>query len=106
VLPSITDARGNVDGLPNVALEAMAAGRAVVATRVGGLPDVIEDGVNGLLVEQRSAPALAEAVGRLLERPDEARHLGAEARRRVERRLTWPSIASEVVELYRAASRA
>jgi glycosyltransferase involved in cell wall biosynthesis len=102
VLPSVTDAKGNVDGLPNVALEAMAAGKPLVATRVGGLPDVIEDGRNGLLVEPGAPGALADAVGRLLASPDEARRLGAEARRRVEARLSWSAVAAEVVELYRA----
>ena len=65
-----------------VAAEAMAAGTPVVATRVGGLPEVVEDGVSGLLVEPGRPDALADAVVRVLERRAE---MGEAARRRVRR---------------------
>jgi len=61
VLPSLWE------GLPYVLMEALAAGKAVVATRVGGIPDVVIDGVNGLLVQSRDAVALAGAMLKLLE---------------------------------------
>lgn len=64
------------DGLPNVVLEAMACGRVVVASWVGGLPDVIEDGVNGLLASDAELPA---ALDRALRQPE----LGEAARRSV-----------------------
>jgi glycosyltransferase involved in cell wall biosynthesis len=100
VLPSVPDAAGNVDGLPNVLLEAMASGRAVVATRVGGVAQVVEDGCHGRLVPPGSPAALAAAIGDLLGRPDERRRLGAAARRRVETELTWRRIAADFVALY------
>jgi glycosyltransferase involved in cell wall biosynthesis len=61
VLPSLSE------GTSNTLLESMAAGIPVIATRVGGNPEVIEDGVSGLLVAPRDSSALAAAMGRLLE---------------------------------------
>jgi len=61
-------------------LEAMAAGCAVVASRVGGIPDVLEDGSNGLLVPASDPTALAAAIARVLANPALAARLGANAR--------------------------
>ena len=74
VLPSRTE------GLPLAALEAMAHSIPVVATRVGGIPEVIRDGENGLLVESGDASALAQALKRLATNPALSRRLGAAAR--------------------------
>jgi glycosyltransferase involved in cell wall biosynthesis len=71
------------EGLSNAVLEYMAAGRPVVATAVGGTPELIEDGVHGLLVPPGDPAALADAVRRLLEDPVLAGRLAAAARRRV-----------------------
>jgi glycosyltransferase involved in cell wall biosynthesis len=71
------------EGTPLAALEAMAAGCPVVATRVGGLPDVISDGETGLLVEAGDAAGLAGAVVRLLREPSTARAIRQAARRAV-----------------------
>ncbi|HWA76752.1 MAG TPA: glycosyltransferase family 4 protein [Polyangiaceae bacterium] len=77
VLPSLRD------GLPNALLEAMACARPVVASRVGGIPEVVRDGVDGVLVAPANAAALADSVGDLLANPTRAAALGAEARLRV-----------------------
>jgi len=74
VLPS------RVEGLPMSLLEAMAAGRAVIASSVGGIPDVIEHGVNGWLVAPGDGRALAEALCTLIDDPDRAARMGAAAR--------------------------
>jgi glycosyltransferase involved in cell wall biosynthesis len=100
VVPSVVDASGNVDGLPNALLEALAAGRAVVATRVGGIPEVVEDGVNGLLVAEKDAAALASALRRLATDPALRSRLGSEARRRAAAELTWERAARSFEECY------
>lgn len=95
--------RDGVDGLPNVLLEAMGAGRPVVASRVAGVPDVIEDGVHGLVVPERDPNALAAAIMRLLADPELANRLGVAARTRVERELTWERTAERFEEVFRLA---
>jgi glycosyltransferase involved in cell wall biosynthesis len=103
-VPSVVDRAGNVDGLPNALLEGLAAGRAVVASRVAGILDVVEDGVNGLLVPPGDVPALAAALRRLAAEPETRQRLGREARRRAESRLTWRSAAQAFEESYAQAS--
>jgi len=100
VVPSVRDEAGNVDGLPNVALEAMAAAAPVVATTVGGLPQAIDDGVTGQLVPEKDARALAEAIGGLLADPARARALGAAARRKVEQDFSWSRAAARFEAAY------
>jgi len=71
---------GDRDGIPNVLLEAMSMELAVVTTGVSGIPEVVKDGVNGLLVGPDDHLALAEALGRLIARPDTRRVFGERAR--------------------------
>jgi glycosyltransferase involved in cell wall biosynthesis len=104
VVPSVVDGAGNVDGLPNVLLEAMAAGRPLVASRVAGIPQVIEDGVSGLLVPPGDARALSEALRRLLREPDTRARLGEEARRTAVRELSWEVAARRFEEAYAQAA--
>ena len=75
----------DVEGLPLVLLEAMALARPIVATAVGGVPGVIEDGVTGLLVPARDPDALADQALRLLTDSSLCRRLGGHAREHVER---------------------
>lgn len=105
VFPSVHDQRGNVDGLPNVLLEAMALGKPIVASRIAGIPQVITHGENGLLVPEGDAPALAAAINRLLDTPEEARRLGAQSRRRVECELRWSDVAARFEAVYEEAAR-
>jgi glycosyltransferase involved in cell wall biosynthesis len=71
------------EGLPNVVLEAMASGRAVIATRVGAVPDVIDDGTNGLLVDAGDVVGLAGALARLCDDPRLIERLCTNARRTI-----------------------
>jgi glycosyltransferase involved in cell wall biosynthesis len=100
VVPSVHDEAGNVDGLPNVALEAMASAAPVVATRVGGLPQAIDDGVTGRLVAEKDPVSLAAAIGELLADRTHARALGEAARRRVERDFGWARTAARFEAAY------
>lgn len=99
LVPSVRDDSGNVDGLPNAALEALASGTPVVATAAGGLGSVIEDQRTGLIVPERDAPAIATAVRRLLAEPGRRTALGTAARRDIESRFGW----SAAVERFAAA---
>jgi len=91
------------EGLPNVVLEAMAHGKTVVATPVGGIPTVIADGVTGLLVPVRDAAALRAAIARALGDPALRRRLGAAARARVESYCSWPRVTDAVLGIYATA---
>ena len=79
VAPSIRDRQGNIDGIPNVTLEAMALGRPVVGTRLSGIPEVVND-ATGALVEPEDADGLAKAIRSLLEDREGLLRRGAAAR--------------------------
>lgn len=83
VLASKIASDGDRDGLPNVLMEAQAAGLATVATRVAAIPELIEDGVTGVLVPPEDPPALAAALAALAGDPARREALGAAGRERV-----------------------
>ena len=93
-LPSWTE------GLPLVVLEAMAHGKPVVATPVGGTPELVTDGETGLLVPPRDPQALAAALQRLLEDAELSRRLGEAGRRRVEERFSLDAMNRRVLQIY------
>ncbi|MFD6136088.1 glycosyltransferase family 4 protein [Isoptericola sp. NPDC056618] len=82
--PCVLGADGNRDGLPTVLLEAMALGTPVVSTPVTGIPEAVRDGATGRLVPPGDAPALAAALGALLDDPGEAARLADGARAHIE----------------------
>jgi glycosyltransferase involved in cell wall biosynthesis len=98
----VTVCCSDFEGTPQAVIEYMAAGKPVVATRVGGLPDLVEDGVSGILVEPRSPGALAEAVDGLLAQPDHAREMGRNGRARQRAELTLGATMREIDALYQA----
>lgn len=88
------------EGFSNTILEAMAAGKAVVATAVGGIPEAVEEGVTGVLVPPRSPERLAEALLSLLENPARARAMGEAGRRRVLDTFPLAKMVREIEDLY------
>jgi len=100
VVPSVIDDAGNVDGLPNFALEALASGTPVVATAAGGLGQTIQNGVNGLLVNERDPGRIAEAATALLDDAANARQLGAAARALAMREFGWSRVCERLEAAY------
>jgi glycosyltransferase involved in cell wall biosynthesis len=88
------------EGQPMVLLEAMSAARPIVATRVGGIPKTVNDGVEALLVPPGNAAALAEAIGRLLDDRELARRLGEKARTRMREEFSIEAVAQAHLKLY------
>jgi glycosyltransferase involved in cell wall biosynthesis len=100
LLPAVHDAKGNVDGLPNVILEAMATGLPVVASRISGIPLAITDGVEGLLVEEKDSTQLLEALSQVVGDRDGRLQMGRAARARAESELTWTAVAGRYRRAY------
>jgi starch synthase (maltosyl-transferring) len=94
VLPSLWE------GLPNVVLEAMAAGTPIVTSRVEGISDLLVDDRTGLIVPPNSAGDLAEAIDRLLADRDHARQMGHSAQHFVRERFTWDHVIAQYEQLY------
>jgi glycosyltransferase involved in cell wall biosynthesis len=94
-------ASGN-EGTPVSAIEALAAGRPVVATRVGGVPDVIRDGEDGFLVEAGATDDLAERLARLARDPALRERMGKQGRERVLPRYAVDRLVDDVDRLYRS----
>ncbi len=88
------------EGMPNSVLEYMAAGRPIVATAVGAVPELISDGIHGLLVPPDDAGALAAAIARLLADRDLASRLAESARQRAVERYSRPAMVRRFEEFY------
>ena len=98
VLPSESEAS------PNVILEAMAAGLPVVASRVGGIPELVADGVTGHLVPPADPDALAAALLDLLDQPERGAAFGKAGRARIEQRYSFERMVMQFESLYMSGS--
>ena len=95
VFPSISE------GLPISVLEAMAAGKPVIASRVGPMPEMVEDGVSGILVAPQDPAALADAVDRLMTSPALALQMGQHGQAIAKQRFSIEAAAKAMEALYR-----
>lgn len=84
-------------------LEAMACETPVVASAVGGILEVVEDGKTGLLVPPAKPEALAQALTRVLENPELGARMGRAGRKRVEEKFSWVSVAERTEQVYAEA---
>jgi glycosyltransferase involved in cell wall biosynthesis len=95
VLPSYAH-----EGIPQIILQSQAMGRPVVATRIGGIPEVVEDNVTGLLVEPRDAAALAAKISALLDDPALGNCLRHAARAQIEAKYSLDAMGEKLLALY------
>jgi glycosyltransferase involved in cell wall biosynthesis len=95
VLSSLTE------GLPNVILEAFACKKPVVATSVGGVPEVVENGINGILVMPHKPDELAEAIIALINSPDSRQKMGVAGYNRIKNDFTFEAQTAKLEEVYR-----
>jgi L-malate glycosyltransferase len=93
------------EGLGTSLLDAMACSRAIVATRAGGIPEIVDDGRTGVLVAPRDHTAMAREIVRLLKSPDERRRLGDAGFTRVSARFTVERMVEETANLYERVAR-
>jgi len=96
VLPSIYDTFGNV------LVESMACETPVVATAIGGIPEVVEDNINGILVQPRNSRELSDGILELICNDEKRKHLGEAGRKIVERKFTWRQSAERLDSIYSA----
>jgi glycosyltransferase involved in cell wall biosynthesis len=99
-VPSVRDDSGNVDGLPNTVLEALASSTPVVATAAGGIGSVIAPGETGVIVPERDPAALARALADLLADPARRAVIGTAARNLVAARFGWAAVAARFEAAY------
>jgi glycosyltransferase involved in cell wall biosynthesis len=105
-LPAIVDSQGETEGLGVVLLEALNYARPVVASNVGGIPDIIRDGKTGLLCPEKDPQALAAAILRLLKDPGLGEKLGRQGCDLVRTEFSWEHIVAQWEGFYAKAGEA
>ena len=103
MVPSVRDEWGNIDGLPNVLMEALASGRPIIASRVAGIPQVIKHEENGLLVEEKNPQQLATAIITLLTSENLSQQFSRKAIEKCREYFDWKLIAKRFIHGYNEA---
>lgn len=98
--PAVFDPKGNVDGCPNVILEAMACGKPVVASGISGIPAVVKDGKTGILTTEKDVQHLAGALVELLEDTSKRNQFGVAGRQRILNKFTWDKVIDQFKDIY------
>lgn len=101
VAPSLTSDSGDQEGIPNVIKEAMASGLPVISTFHSGIPELVTDGVSGLLVPERDAASIADALAYLIRHPDICNTMGEAGRKQVEQKFDTNALNKKLEELWR-----
>ncbi|MBN1425005.1 glycosyltransferase [Candidatus Fermentibacteria bacterium] len=104
-LPSVVLPSGDTEGQGVVLLEAMSSCLPVVASAVGGITDIVQDGLNGILVPPADPPSLANAVRRILEDDEVARRVATQGLESIRTRFSWARIADRFAQLYTESIR-
>ena len=102
IAPSVTASDGNQDAPVNTLKEAMAMGLPVIGTYHGGIPELLEDGISGLLVPERDSKAIAEKVSYLIKHPEIWTDMGKAGRDRVEEKYDMHELNKQLVDIYRS----
>jgi glycosyltransferase involved in cell wall biosynthesis len=105
VLPSIVNENGETEGLGVVLLEAMACGLPVIASNVGGIPDIIKDGETGLLVRQKDARSLSDQIIRLLSDDNLRKEVLINGQNLIKAEFSWEIVTDKFIEIYREVLR-
>jgi colanic acid/amylovoran biosynthesis glycosyltransferase len=100
IAPSLTSESGDQEGIPNVIKEAMASGLPVISTFHSGIPELVSDGVSGLLVPERDAASLSDALAYLIRHPEVCKEMGRAGRRQVEENFDTNVLSKKLEELY------
>ena len=100
VLPAIVDHKGDTEGLGVVLIEAMELGLPIIASNVGGIPDVVVNNESGILVPEKDPVALADAIKRIESDPQYTARLLEGARNRIAEHFTWDNITRRQIEIY------
>ena len=105
-MPSRPGSMGEVEGFGISFLEANAYGLAAIGSTAGGIPDVVEDGVNGLLVPPNDSSTLADTICELLKDPQRAREMALAGQQRIREKFNWQKIVDTIEAQLIAAAKA
>jgi glycosyltransferase involved in cell wall biosynthesis len=105
IAPSRYGKKGRTEGIPNVVIEALAHERPVITTRISGIPELVEDGVTGLLVDPNDRSGLTKAIVRIYRDQNESAAMAKKGRLKVEQEFDLKKNAAKQITLFMLAIR-